>query len=642
MGQAVRIATLIKQIPRFDALELSPDGRLRRDDVELEMNAYCRRAVAKSVELAARFGGECVAFTLGPDSAEDCLREAVAGGASRGVHLCDPQFAGSDSLATARALAAALRLDGQFDLVVAGKNSVDAETGQVGPLIAELLGWPLVSAAKVLDVDPVAGTVTATCETDDGWRSVTSALPAVVTAAERLCDPTKVPPAGRQAVPSSLLRRVTASQLSGGPWGAAGSPTSVGEIRIDDQVRERVMLDGTVSEQATRALDLLAERGLLADDQARTRTPQVPAPRSSEGPRVVVVYVEPGRRELARELLGRAATLAEPFGADVVAIGPLTWSPADLFSWGADRVVELIGSRIEQDVAAAVAGWIADRDAPLLIIPSTVSGREIAGRISARLGIGITGDAVDVTIEGRTAIAWKPAFGGRLVAAIRSDSPVQAVTVRPGALPLPAPRTSGTPVLERLDVAPESSTVVVAEGRDDGAESLGRARVIIAVGTAVQPQDYPLIENLRAVLGGELGATRRVTDKGWLPRARQIGVTGRSVHPRLFVSIGASGRFNHMVGARGSEFVLAINSDPDAPVHDVADVSLVGDWREVVSELLRGLSGLGDTDDGRGGVAAGPAHGSPRSAGAGATVALRSSPGPAIPARAVDTRKRHV
>src|SRR3954463_8991279 len=135
----MRIAVLVKQVPKFEAMALGPDGRLQREGLDLEMNPYCRRAVSKGVELAAASGGTCTVFTLGPPAAEDVLREAVAWGAHEGVLITDRAFAGSDTLATARALAAAMRREGPFDLILVGRNSVDADTGQVGPEMAELL-----------------------------------------------------------------------------------------------------------------------------------------------------------------------------------------------------------------------------------------------------------------------------------------------------------------------------------------------------------------------------------------------------------------------------------------------------------------------------------------------------------------------
>src|SRR6266571_4813287 len=129
----LRIAALVKQVPRFEEMQLGPDGRLKREGIELFMNPYCLRAVSKGVELAHKTGGSCTVISLGPPAAEDVVRWGVAGGADRGILISDPVFAGSDTLATARALAAALTKEGPFDLILVGKNSVDADTGQVGP-----------------------------------------------------------------------------------------------------------------------------------------------------------------------------------------------------------------------------------------------------------------------------------------------------------------------------------------------------------------------------------------------------------------------------------------------------------------------------------------------------------------------------
>src|SRR5579872_1255534 len=124
-------------------MALGPDGRLVREGLELEMNPYCRRAVTAGVALAAG-GGRCTVLTLGPPSAEDCLREAIAWGADDGVLVTDPAFAGSDTLATARALAAGVRALGDVDAIVCGRNSVDADTAQVPAELAELLDLPLL------------------------------------------------------------------------------------------------------------------------------------------------------------------------------------------------------------------------------------------------------------------------------------------------------------------------------------------------------------------------------------------------------------------------------------------------------------------------------------------------------------------
>ena len=130
---------------------------------------------------------------------------------------------------------------------------------------------------------------------------------------------------------------------------------------------------------------------------------------------------------------------------------------------------------------------------------------------------------------------------------------------------------------------------VLADRRDDDVETLARAEVVIGVGTGVRPEEYEELGPLAAVLGAELAATRKVTDKGWAPRARQVGITGRSIAPRLYIAVGVSGKFNHMVGVRAAGTILAINADRDAPVFEHCDVGIVGDWHQVVPLLHAAL-----------------------------------------------------
>jgi electron transfer flavoprotein alpha subunit len=608
----MRIAALVKQIPAFEEMELGPDGRLRRDGIDLEMNAYCRRAVSQAVALAAEHGGTCTVFTLGPPPAEDTLREAIAWATERGVEMdgvliTDVAFAGSDTLATARALAAALTHAGPFDLVLVGRNSVDADTGQVGPELAELLDLPFATGVRHLNVDTTGGTAVlhVRCEHDDGFVQADLGLPAVLSTAERLIDPCKVDPDGRAAVSASRIRRLTAADLGDGPWGQAGSPTSVGPVRVHAVARDQRVLAGPLEEQVREAADLLVARGALdASLDHATDVGTVPMPVRGNGASatpagpVVAVVVEPDRAHVTQELLGAAATLASTLGGSTVALGAALPDAAILGSWGADAAVALDGAHVEEDVATALAAW-AEEHAPWAVLaPSTAWGREVAARAAARLGAGLTGDAVGLEVgdDGRL-VAWKPAFGGQLVAAIVATSPVQMATVRAGMLARLTPRDAVASV-SRVTVEPRGRVHVLARDREDDLDVLAEATAVVGVGTGVGPDEYDALQPLLDTLGAELAATRKVTDKGWLPRARQVGITGRTIAPRLYVAIGVSGKFNHMVGVRAAGTVLAINSDADALVFGAADVGIVGDWHEVVPLLVRELSRAGRISSG--------------------------------------------
>jgi electron transfer flavoprotein alpha subunit len=588
----MHIAVLVKQIPAFEELELGDDGRLNRAGVDLEMNAYCRRAVSQGVELAAAIGdGTVTVLTLGPPSAEDVLREAIAWGLEAaveidGVLITDPAFAGSDTLATARALAAALDREGPFDLVLVGRNSIDAETGQVGPELAELLDLPFATGVRHLSMK--ARTLHLRCEHDDGWVQLEVDHPLVASCAERLIEPCKMDPEARAAVPSARIRVLRAGDLGAGPWGADASPTTVGEVRVHRVERARHRCTGDPGEQVREAVGLLVARGALhePDDEAAA-IGRVPATAAS-GP-VVGVVLEPDRAHLGRELLGAAATLAAELRGRVLAVTLETPHAAVLGSWGADEVLAIDGDLVEEDVARVVADWAAGDEPWAVLAPSTAWGREVASRAAARLGAGLTGDAIDLELADQRLIAWKPAFGGQLVAAVRASSPVQMATIRAGMLPQLTPRPA-TATVRSVTIRPRGRVRVVSRTRDDDLDALAEAPVVVGVGLGgLTPDDYPALDPLLAVLGAELGATRKVTDKGWLPRARQIGITGRTIAPRLYVALGTSGKFNHMVGVRRARTILAVNREPEALVFDSADIGIVGESLEIASLLAAEL-----------------------------------------------------
>lgn len=605
MGRELSVAVLVKQVPlldeKSDPLRLGPDGRLVREGIELEINPFCRRAITKGIELSSESGGRCRVFSLGPPSANEVLREALAAGADDAVLVTDPAFAGSDTLATARALAAALVRFGPFDLVLTGLNSVDGDTGQVGPELAELLELPFVSGIRELEL--LGEHLSLTCERDDGLVEAAVDLPAVLSVAERLTYPAKQGPEERTRIEGDRITRLSAVELGSGPWGEEGSPTKVGQVRIAGQARLGVRLSGSLETQIATLVECLGQRGALSGLAASPTAEKVP---ETMGPPAVLVALEPGRSQLARELLGTAALLAHRLSGRVVAFQPLTnqWDEAAglpageglfsaLGSFGADEVVALRLADGHEAGAEELAGAFRDyldkgAMPEVFLAPSTAFGREAAARFAASCEAGLTGDAIAVEIAGGRLLAWKPAFGGALEAAISADSRVQGATVRPGALPLLEPRSSNP--ARRIAVVRRRTRVEYRRKlTDDAAGRLGVVPALVGVGAGVDPGSYPRLEPLLEVLGAEMVATRKVTDKGWLPRTRQVGLTGIHVCPSLYLAVGISGRVNHLVGLRRAGTIVAINNDSNARIFEAADYGLLGDWRELVPVLVRAL-----------------------------------------------------
>ena len=600
-ARPLRVLALAKQIPVFENMQLGRDNRLVRDGLVLHMNDYCRRGVAQGLQIARASGGTLGVLTLGPPSADTVCREAVAFGADAGFHVTDPAFAGSDTLATARALAAAVKHLGPFDVILAGRNSVDAETGQVPPQLAELLGLPFACGVRRLRL--TGERLSLLLEHNDEWLDAELELPALLSCAERLIDPCKIKdPAVWAGVDAGRIRAIGADELGPGPWGAAASPTSVGPtwtLRID---RRGEVLSGSLADQADRAITVLDERGALssagAPDVARGSGLAVDLPAGASGGPAVGVLIEPARDRHSRELLGGAAGLAAAVGGHVVALGPAVG--VELGSFGADAVLRITaagpgaaatngdghGGLAEEDIAAAAGDWATGVQPWAILAPSTAWGREVASRVAARLGAGLTGDAVGLSCEAGRLIADKLAFGGYVMAAIKCSSAVQMATVRAGVLGLPEPRrTPEVPVTE-VSVVPRGRLRVLGRRRDDDGDQLAHAEVVIGVGQGVDVADYERLRADARKIGAELCATRKVTDVAAMPRARQVGITGHSISPRLYIAIGLSGKFNHTAGVRSAGNIVAVNPDPEAPIFDWCDVGFVADWREVFDELI--------------------------------------------------------
>jgi electron transfer flavoprotein alpha subunit len=599
----MRIAVCVKYVPALHALRFDPaTRRLVREGVPGEVSSFDLRALGAAVTLRAAHGGEVVAVTMGPPGARDGLIECLALGADRGLHLADPLLAGSDTLATARALAAALGREAP-DVALFGRASTDAETGQVGPEVAELLGWPQVTAARTLAVDPAAGTFTAERETDEGFETVTGPLPAVITAAEDLAEerfPTKAERLAAAAKPIAALS-VAEIGLTADQVGAAGSPTWVAGVEEVSIARRGEILPGDSPPALAAALgERLRALGPLA--AASDDRPPLPRRPPANGPAVwVVAEIDRGGvHPVTVELLAKAAELAGPLGGpvEVLVIGSGGVHAEALAAAGAERVLVAAGAALEPYTTDAHAAVLADairvRAPRLVLLASTARGRDLAPRVAARLGLGLTGDAIDLDLdpEGRVR-QHKPAFGGVIVAPILSRTRPELATVRPGVLMPARPDPGRRAVVETVAVPPVPARVRVVAERplaDVVATRLAAAALVIGVGRGIGgPDALAPIAALAERLGAALAATREVTDAGWLPKQHQVGLTGRAIAPRIYVALAVSGALEHMVGLRRAGVIVAVNKNPKAPIFKLADLGLVADYAAVLPHLEAAL-----------------------------------------------------
>jgi electron transfer flavoprotein alpha subunit len=601
----MKIAVCIKQVPSQEEIRFDPErNTLVREGVTNQANPFDRRAIAKAVLLRDEVGGEVVAVTMGPPQAVDVLRLAISMGVDRVVHLCDPALAGADTLATARALAAYLRTEA-FDLILCGKYSIDAETGQLGPELAALLGIPSVTGAAGIEL--CDGRLLIRREVDYGFDTMAVDPPVLLTASEYLTPTPKMAPERLAAARLVPVSAITAAELrlDVREIGLAGSPTSVRGLRAVEVSRQPIVFDGDDPDvTCDRLVEALIARGAFERVEDRLRALPTPAraPRADRELCVVAQVADGCLHPVTLEMLGEAAHLAAQVGGSVstLLIGADGYDHvAQLAAHGANVVYVAADSGLDSYDAeryAFVLEQVIRAYRPWAVLAGATSeGRDFVPRAAATLGLGLTGDAIGFEADdsGRL-VQLKPAFGGMIVAEILSQTVPAVATVRPGMLestrPDPTRRVSVVSVDLGVGLPVRRVQLVQRERAAETAAELETADRVVCVGQGIGgPGNLHYVEGLAVSLGAALGATRRVVDNGWLPQQHQIGITGHAVSPQLYVGVAVSGNFNHTVGLQRAKTVVVLNNDPAALLFRQADFGVVGDYRETVPALVRAL-----------------------------------------------------
>ena len=597
----LKIAVCIKQIPLIEEANFDAVTKTIKRDGPAVISAYDLRAIALAVELKKSHGAETTVVTMGPPQARSALVDALAMGMDHAVHLEDRAFAGADTLATARALALWLAR-GKFDLIMLGKYSLDAETGQVGPEIAELIGAAQITGARKLEID--GRMLRAERESDEGFDEVEAAMPAVITCAERVAQPVRVKPGAADEAATKPIEVVRAAELGAEAkeFGLAGSPTWVQEVRVVTTPKtEPKFIDASDPERAaTEVMSALESIGALKP-RVHDRRPIATARRAGIRGRDLWIVCETdleGRITRGTlELLSRGDELASRLGGALVAVGldaGVARHAGLLASFGADLVLTVEHPALASytpEAAAEAAAQLVLAHAPWgILIGATERGRDWGPRLAARLGLGLTGDAIDIELDAENRmVALKPAFGGNIVAPIYSKTFPQMATVRPGVLELAAPSESKQAEIQiaQMEVsAPKSRLIKAHSTLDPTIVQLEGAEVVVGIGTGVGgPDGVAKVAAFARVLGAAMCATRRVTDQGWVPRQLQVGLTGKSIDPRLYIAVGVRGAPNHTCGLKRAQTVVAINNDADALIFERANIGLVADWQSILPAL---------------------------------------------------------
>lgn len=322
----------------------------------------------------------------------------------------------------------------------------------------------------------------------------------------------------------------------------------------------------------------------------------------------VFIETDEGKaKSVGLELLNPGRMLADKSGEKLVAVilgKDNAEAVTQVQEYGADQIISIEGEEYEKysfdAYTYAMTELIQKYEPSAILIGATNNGRDFGPRLACRLRTGLTADCTSLDYDAESGnVAWtRPAFGGNLMAVIMCpNTRPQIGTVRPGVFKkLPVKKAAAEVVWESIHVPAEKIRTRLIESVREAAAgimNLEDAEIIVSGGRGMGgPENFKILEELAGVLGGTVGASRAAVDAGWIGHAHQVGQTGKTVGPKLYIACGISGAIQHLAGMSGSDCIIAINKDPEAPIFKAADYGIVGNLFEVLPALTEEIKKL--------------------------------------------------
>ncbi len=635
---ALTIISLIKQVPLPSEMRMGEDGLMDRTKAKSIINVDCQFGLEAGLQLKKKYpDARMIACSMGPFSFETALKTALSMGYDEAYLLSDRKLGGSDTYATGLALATLLKHLGftkeskEPFIIFTGRQTSDGDTAHVPSQVAENMGLPQATFVERVEADG-KGNIIARRIIEGGHQELQLPMPCVVSLTPTGIAPRKPSLSGaiKARNTSITVLGVDDINLTSPKIGLSGSPTIVANVQNITSDRPPVMMaEGSGDKELVDSFIAQFETGgntlqKKEEKERRTReTPDFPVIDTREENKGILTWAEVVNGKISPsslELLTPSLNLAEQLGGDTkvttVLIGknvkPLAKT---LFEHGSDEVVVVEDDRLEEylvlpfsDILAQV---IRKRKPEIALFAATTAGRELAPRIGVKTGSGVTADCTGLEIgeyvnrREKEIIrpilhSRRPTYGESKLATILGFIYPQISTARPGTFPVPKRQEGRTgkvsvfkPELKEEDFIVKIRKTVRGEG---GLQSLQDADVIISGGRGATSDNLQLIKELASALKekgikAEWAGSRVVVDEGVAEYARQIGQTGRTVRPKVYVAVGISGAIQHIYGIKEAGTIVAIDHNPKASIFKHADFGIVGEYEDVVPELIDRVKG---------------------------------------------------
>ncbi len=317
---------------------------------------------------------------------------------------------------------------------------------------------------------------------------------------------------------------------------------------------------------------------------------------------IVLAFLEQREGKLkksALEVASTAAKLAKDFSttAEGIVIGDKIDNLQDATKFGLTKITHFNHAELLNYSSTAytdlVENFAKEVSASIIVFSNTALGKDLAPRVSVRLSAGTLMDCTALKNDSGTLIATRPLYAGKALMDIKSNTEVTVVTIRPNVFKAESFDGSQSEVVTISADSLNLKTKVIEFKKAEGKMDVAEADIIVSGGRGLKgPENFHLIEELAEVLGGAVGASRAAVDAGWRPHREQVGQTGKTVSPSLYIAVGISGAIQHLAGMSSSKYIVAINKDKEAPIFSVTDYGIAGDLFEVVPKLIEEIKKL--------------------------------------------------
>ena len=629
---ALTIISLIKQVPLPSEMRMGEDGLMDRTKAKSIINIDCQFGLEAGLQLRKQHpDAKLIVCSMGPKSFEGSLRKAISMGYDEAYLLSDRKLGGSDTYATGLAISTMLKHLGFTKdskdpfIILAGRQTSDGDTAHVPSQVAENIGIPQATFVETVKTDG-AGKVIAKRIIEGGYQMLKLPLPCVIS-----LTPTGIPPRKPSLSGAIKARKLEIKTfgiddigLGTEKIGIDGSPTIV--VKVVNIISERPPVKMAEGHDEASLVDSLIANlkagGNVLEKKEKvakkeTERPDYPEKDFRNGARGIITWAEITNGKISRpslELLTPARNLAKKLGNDTkvmtLIIGKNVHSFAQTFiEHGSDEVILVENDKLEEYLvlpfSSIFAQVIKERKPEIALFAATTSGRELAPRIGMKTDSGVTADCTGLDIgeyiDKKEKVIYKPilesrrpTYGESKLATILGFVCPQISTARAGTFEVPE-RISGkqglvssfNPVLNEKDFVVE---IMKTERGEGGLQNLFDADIIISGGRGTTYDNLGLIKALVAELrnqgiNAEWASSRPVVDEGVAEYARQIGQTGKTIRPKIYIAVGISGAVQHIAGMKESEKIIAIDHNPKAHIFNFADFGIVGEYADIIPEL---------------------------------------------------------